>query len=422
MNENVWQVPAEERERMKTAVSALVQKMAQEGLTQYLCAMTEMTAERLVQIGEGEAGTAAEVLAMVETVRLMGQVSGDETMTTLAAQAVETILPWGKCVYGTVSNALGALREPVSDTGMGTASAFLGKFHIFFDASVLCSPHMPAFLDKVLPLLLTERKFIHTFSVPETVVRYLNEQAADSGFAVKSGGTRGIAQLTRLQEAGLLTVRGDDMDTTMRSTFLSAFARFKPKYRLLLLTEDAALARAVFFLNMSGLEGEEVVVARLRDGGIMNLWRVGEAMAAVATEKRDRGKGTVSAEGTGTGETAAVNAGDTEKQTAYDALVESFVALYRQKNTPVSTMPKEEAFWQEEEVPFPGADMFLTPMDTATEESLSPVLDIAVDMSVPEGEMEAVNIESLLFTPETKTTNTHIATSLEPENTPAAVV
>ena len=82
----------------------------------------------------------------------------------------------------------------------------------------------------------------------------------------------GLYNLELLQKEGLLSIRGDNSDTTVMSTFLSAFSRFKPIYKMVLITQDEVLAGAVKMLNTSGIEGEDIIICKLSDENLLSLW------------------------------------------------------------------------------------------------------------------------------------------------------
>lgn len=161
-------------------------------------------------------------------------------------------------------NYLRGLKEV---SGCGTVEQLLQKYHIFMDGSILCAEQIGAFLDRLLPDL--ERiEGSHPVSIPVSVVRSIEEMAQIPMLHMDS-----VAKnIARIQKADQLVVRGDDQDKTTLSTFISAFSKFKPDHALVLLTHDEVLAKAVNMLNAIGIEGEDVVVLKLRRDGTAVRW------------------------------------------------------------------------------------------------------------------------------------------------------
>ncbi len=392
MFEYLSTMAAQEKERLLSSVPGLVRLVTEKGMGPFVCAMTELSAERLVALGEGAPTTVAEAMAITESVRLVGERCSDIGIKKALVKATETATDWGFTRYDEVKGALDAIQTLLTASGLPTDAAFWEQTHIFLDGTVLCSPHMPVFWEKIMPLLQANRGKVNPFSVPETVVRLLNGKATHPG----EGGT-GIEMLKKLQEGEMLVVRGDDEDTTVLSTFISAFARCKPKYRLLLLTMDEKLARAIFFLNLSGLEGEDILVARLRDGGIAELWSLASSMPTVTLEKKHTLPTVEPVKTIIVPVTAPAPVAEavTDNDDLFQEKLTELLALYgitepieEEQASETDIHPAEEAFLGVE-VPFP----------TPVEETISQVVQTPPQKE-PAGDVETVNISRLLFTPE----------------------
>ncbi len=276
MNEYITVVAAGERERMKNAAATLVRLVTERGLVPWICALTELSAERLEALREGAEPSAMEMLALTESIRLLAESSEEEELRTLHRQVSAVVSQWGGRVCKGVRDSLETMREPVHATSFGSAADFLSEIHMYLDASVLASPQMAVFLDRLLPFLT--QYGAQPFTVPETVVRYLNESSMETDRRISRPAASGIRQLKRLQEAHVLTVQPVEGNIPLRSAFVAAFARSKPTTRLLLLTAEEGLARAVELLNASGLEGEDILIACLKEEGAMVLWKKDEPM------------------------------------------------------------------------------------------------------------------------------------------------
>lgn len=162
-------------------------------------------------------------------------------------------------------------RSIISVSGYDSVDEVLSNYHIFTDASALCSDVMKFFLDRLLPRI-TSLDHPLKITVPYSIVSCIEEMAADPEQALLSGAKEGIIQLKRIQDYGLLSVRGDEGDSTIMSTFLSALSRYKPRYQMMLLTQDEALANAVNLLNASGVEGPVILIVYLDEYGCPRLW------------------------------------------------------------------------------------------------------------------------------------------------------
>ncbi len=276
MNEYISVVAAGERERMKNATTALVGAIAERGLVPWICALTEVSGERLEELRGGAEPAATEVLALTEGIRLLAESEETEELKTLYNQAAAVVSQWGSRVCKGVRDSLETMREPLAATAFGSAADFLSEVHMYLDVSVLCAPQMAVFLDRLLPFLTQYGS--QPFTVPETVIRQLNAQATDTDLQKSRPAASGIKQLKRLREANALTVQPTEGDIPLRSAFVATFARSKPTTKLLLLTADEGLANAVELLNASGLEGENITIACLQEEGAMVLWKKDEPM------------------------------------------------------------------------------------------------------------------------------------------------
>lgn len=159
----------------------------------------------------------------------------------------------------------------IKKSGMGSFEEFFSTYHVFVDTSALCDENTKDFLD----ILISEIKNIPEplkITIPKAVVDCLQDMVKDAEQNFLFGADEGLRNLNKIQEAGLLSVRGDGADTTVMSTFLSAFSRFKPVYRMMLITQDEALANAVEMLNTSGVEGAEILICRVTEANTIELW------------------------------------------------------------------------------------------------------------------------------------------------------
>ncbi len=148
---------------------------------------------------------------------------------------------------------------------------FLLTYHIFIDSSALCDENTKNFLDILIPEIKNISKPLK-ITVPKAVVDCLQDMVKDIKQNFIFGADEGLRNLKKVQEADLLSVRGDGADTTVMSTFLSAFSRFKPIYKMMLVTQDETLASAVEMLNTSGVEGAEILICKVTESNIIDFW------------------------------------------------------------------------------------------------------------------------------------------------------
>lgn len=162
-------------------------------------------------------------------------------------------------------------NELVKRSNTGSPEEFLSTYHIFMDTSALCDENTKTLLDIIISELKDISKPLKV-TVPKAVVSCLQDIAKDSEKNAVFRADEGLRNLKKIQEADLLSVRGDNADTTVMSTFLSAFSRFKPVYKMMLVTQDEALANAVEMLNTSGVEGAEILICKVSESNIIDFW------------------------------------------------------------------------------------------------------------------------------------------------------
>lgn len=238
---------------------------------QYINIIAGLQEGRLDEIKDGAVPTAPELLAFCDAVRYLSVQPGNEGFAEAAQAAGSLRLRWMEERFCKVKNAGNIVDALVEASDMEDEAAFLRSYHFFLDASSLCCKWMPVFLNKLLPAMCHYGSRFH-ITVPQAVVNCLEELAKDPGQAELSRANEGLAQLKEIQDAGLMSIRGDEGDSTLLSTFLSAFSRYKPEYRMALITQDETLANAVHLLNASGVEGDDILIASLQEDGVPQMW------------------------------------------------------------------------------------------------------------------------------------------------------
>lgn len=162
-------------------------------------------------------------------------------------------------------------EELVDASCTETTEKFFAEYHIFLDASALCDEGMGEMLNSLVCEIKKATKPLK-ITVPKSVVDCLQDVVQDEEKNLLFGADEGLKNLKYIQKEDLLSVRGDSADTTVMSTFLSAFSRFKPTYKMVLITQDELLANAVQMLNTSGVEGDEILISKVTDDITLSLW------------------------------------------------------------------------------------------------------------------------------------------------------
>ena len=222
----------------------------------YLLDATEIGTERLEVLMQGGKPTGMEMLAITSVLHYLG--NGE------AADVREALLQELTACTRAQRSYLRCLME---SSGSSSVEEVLRRYHIFMDGSILCTKRMGHFLDRLLPDL-ERTPDAHKISIPVSVVRSVEEMSQIPLLDMSEG----AENIARLQKTDQLVVRGDEQDRTTLSTFISAFSKFKPDHALVLITGDPKLANAIATLNAIGIEGEDILVLKLRENGTAALW------------------------------------------------------------------------------------------------------------------------------------------------------
>lgn len=235
--------------------------------------LTGIPEARLTEICNGSTADAKELHALSNAIEYLDYDSDDKREYEIANKSHEAIMKYMLDIM-LCSDPEEIFRGFLKLSGEDTLEAFFASYHIFLAADSLCNEMMESFLDLVLPLIKESEKPLK-FIVPKTVVdsiTNLSTEKNDSEDEEKSLAAVGLRNINRLENEGLLSVRGDEVDATVMSTFISALARYKPVNNLLLLTQDMKLSSAVRFLNNSGIEGDEILCFALNEDRLVQDW------------------------------------------------------------------------------------------------------------------------------------------------------
>lgn len=267
-----------------------------EEVVERLCLLSGIPQERLKEIiqklvenSEGEIIlTVQEIHSLCNVIHYISSsiqyLDNSSALDEIVIKSDSIIERWNKKVNYYFDNPGNLFDKLVKKAGTGSFEEFLSVYHIFIDTSALCDENINHFLD----ILISEIQNIShplKVTVPRAVVDCLQSMAEDAEQNYIFGANEGLRNLQKIQEAGILSVRGDVADTTVMSTFISAFSRFKPVYKMLLITQDKALANAVEMLNTSGVEGAEILICKVAETSVIDFWFENESTNIMSVEE-----------------------------------------------------------------------------------------------------------------------------------------
>ncbi len=190
---------------------------------------------------------------------------------------------WGEKMNDYFNRSNDIFDNLVAASEVSSPEEFFSSYHIFMDSTALCDENMAEILSIIIPEIKHAENSLK-ITVPNAVVNCLQTMAKDEEKNLLFGADEGLRNLFTIQKEGLLSVRGDGADTTIMSIFLSAFSRFKPVYKMLLVTQDETLANAVQMLNTSGVEGAEIMICKLSETNGISLWFSNELIDTMDTD------------------------------------------------------------------------------------------------------------------------------------------
>ena len=195
----------------------------------------------------------------------------DSFFDDITDRSISIIETWVGAMNNIFDRSKAIFGELITASCAESLEEFFSTYHFFVDTSALCDENMSETIGVVIPEIKKASNHLK-ITVPKTVVECILEMARDEDKKRLFRADVGIYNLELLQKEGLLSIRGDNSDTTVMSTFLSAFSRFKPIYKMVLITQDEVLAGAVKMLNTSGIEGEDIIICKLSDENLLSLW------------------------------------------------------------------------------------------------------------------------------------------------------
>lgn len=142
------------------------------------------------------------------------------------------------------------------------------NYKVFLDDSFLRSrtmPSMMAVLDRYMSG--SGNQYIVSSKVVDALQADLLSYVPEDADSAR----KGLERLTGYQRRKLLSLRGDEDDTTLLATYVSVFAKLKTITRVAIFTQNPEMIRAVQALDLGGLGGFSILVL-YEEQGFLRVW------------------------------------------------------------------------------------------------------------------------------------------------------
>lgn len=143
------------------------------------------------------------------------------------------------------------------------------SYKLFLDETVICQD---GFESVIQPLINSLKNSGNKLIIPLKVIESIQYQMINSVDGNIQECQRGMNLLMKLQNEDLIDIRGEKSDTTVISTFVSVFAKFKCVNRLALITQNSKLAKQILSLNNDDIGGFNILVLQYSQGGGIQKW------------------------------------------------------------------------------------------------------------------------------------------------------
>ncbi|OCS91107.1 protein kinase domain-containing protein [Caryophanon latum] len=158
---------------------------------------------------------------------------------------------------------------------------------IFIDTCSLVQPKAIAFLNTLEPAL---KKHNSKLIIPIRVIEELEKiQRGQTGEVVEL--SKAVCQhLALMQQRGVLDLRGEDTDNFADNVFDVVFSKFRLQYKLMLITQDKALAKEMLQKNSSqAIRGKTIVVQKIdRHGKLVDVEQKAQKIAEKTIPANER--------------------------------------------------------------------------------------------------------------------------------------
>ncbi len=153
----------------------------------------------------------------------------------------------------------------------GLLKNYAENFKIFIDT---CSLMNPKFKDVYTSFLPYMRAAGNKFIIPKSVINEINRLQHHDSDETKKSAMRAAKMVTKMNEEGLIEVRGESTDRLADNVFQTVFTKFRMDHNLMLITQDHNLGREIRALDNSQAvrTDKKILVKRINGGGrIMNF-------------------------------------------------------------------------------------------------------------------------------------------------------
>ena len=140
------------------------------------------------------------------------------------------------------------------------------RYHIFLDDTIL---QQAAFSKAIQRFSLAMKENQKKFIIPLKAVESLQAMLGSNDSEKVKDAKAALQILIQLQEESLVEIRGEKGDSSVITTLVSVFAKFKRTNRLALLTENPALAQQVLALNNDTMGGFPIRVFHISKTGTL---------------------------------------------------------------------------------------------------------------------------------------------------------
>ena len=136
------------------------------------------------------------------------------------------------------------------------------NYKIFVNADILEHINAKEFFKRFAKILeANNNKLI----VPLSVVKYLQDNMLSTNTTTCISAKRALNILSKIQQKGLLDIRGESEDNIISNIFKSVFYMHRKNYRLALLTQDVELSKEIREFNKDNTEGFEIITAYMNN-------------------------------------------------------------------------------------------------------------------------------------------------------------
>lgn len=136
---------------------------------------------------------------------------------------------------------------------------------IFIDTCSLVEKQSISFLKILEPLL---RKYNNKIIIPIRVIEELKKIQREQQGEVVALSKAVYEHLAKMQQNGVLDLRGEETDNFADNVFHVVFSKFRIQHKLMLITQDGPLAREILRMNTSeSVRGKVIVVQKIDHEG-----------------------------------------------------------------------------------------------------------------------------------------------------------